>query len=143
MAAVKARHSEREMRSGASGVQVGMTLSATGVRSCCQSEMASMFLVASGAIGGKKLIGGMNRPVMARLAAFIAGFGAEHAGLLDVAGAAFGGEDGVRGRNSSAAVHVIVSSKGIPAEPQDCRQRHRHGQNRAQAPEGVRALEVT
>src|ERR1700722_16499711 len=132
MVAVKARHGVREMRSGSGAVKVGMTLGATGVRSFGQLQMAAMFFVARRAIWGEELIDMMDRRVMARLAALIVGFGAEHAGLFHGAGATLGGGYGVRGRNPSPGVDVIAASKGIPAEPQDCRQRRGHGQNGAQ-----------
>jgi hypothetical protein len=142
MVAVKARHGMREMGGGAGGVQVGMALRATGIRSCGQPQMPAMFFMARRAIRGEELIGVMDRPVVARLTALIAGLGAEHSSPLDVTGVAFGGEDRVRGRNSSAAVHVIVARKRIPTEPENCRQWGGYGQNKAQAPEGMGALEI-
>lgn len=77
MVAVKARYALREMRSGPGGVQVGMTLRATDIRSCGQQRMPAMLFVTIRAIRREELIGMMDRPVVARFAALVAGLGAE------------------------------------------------------------------
>src|ERR1700678_849530 len=77
MFAVKARHALRKMRSGAGGVQVGMTLRATDIRSCGQQRIPAMLFVTIRAIRREELIGMMDRPVVARFAALVAGLGAE------------------------------------------------------------------
>jgi hypothetical protein len=143
MVAVEACDGVRKMRTGAASLQVGVALRATKLRNSSQTKMPTMLFVARSAIRRENLVRVMDRTVMARFAALIGCPGAEHASLLQMASATFLGKNGVRTRNSSAAINVVVASEGVPTQPQNCGQRNGNGQNESQAPEGVWALEIT
>lgn len=81
-----------------------------------------MFFMARRAIRRENLIGVMNRAVMARFAALIVGVGTERASFLNMAGVALVGEDGVRLRNPTTTVDVIVASHREPTQPYNCDQ---------------------
>ena len=81
--------------------------------------MPSMLLVARGTFRRERLVGMVNRSVMTSEAGTIARLRAEESGHLEMAGIAFRGEDGMRGRHLSAAVHALVAGDPMPDEPQD------------------------
>jgi hypothetical protein len=123
-------------------MQIRVALRTADVRGYREARMPAMFCMARGAARREKLIRVMQRRVMAGIATFISGPGAERAHLRHMARAASRAEHPMRRGHSSAAINSVVASQRVPTQPQQRDHRQCDGQNETQAPERVWMFEI-
>ena len=103
---------------------------------------SAMFGVAGGAVRGARLIGVVDRAVMARETSLILNFGREYRGLLHVARRALLFEDGVRRGHAATAVYTSIFVERVPGNPHDRQDRYKKTQPELGAFQRSRSLKI-
>lgn len=142
VAAIESRDVGGESRRRARGVKICVALRTGDVRGDGKPQMTAMLDVARSAGRRKSLIRVMQGSVVTTIARLIGGFGAERPRFFQMARTALCREHRVSGGHFAAAIHAIVASERVPAQPQQGNRRNAYGKYGAHTPEGMGMLEI-
>ncbi len=142
MAGIESVDASRVVWRCAIRAKIRVALRATCIAGCRQTQAAAVFLVARRALRSERLIRVVDGAVVAGLASLVAGLGAESGGLFHVARAALFGENCMTRGHLAAAINAIISGESVPSQPDNRERRNTNGEKEAQAPKGMRVLEV-